>query len=408
MKENNFDIVIVGNGLTAQIMCLVADHCNMSFINIQGKQKDSKRKKDSRVLALTSSTINMLTALGLEFNYQKVTKMIVFEGGVSDIKIKSKVIFDAEDLEENIAFIVEHSLIEEAIRGNLSLINKNIIKEDVVQVINGSTFSRVILSSQEAVRAKIIIFTERLDTTLQEFLQVKYNTFNYGQTAITATLEHSKKHQGHAYQFFLNNGPLALLPMEKKKEENYTSLVWTEKTENIDKILSAKGELERRLNEMCSNYLGDIKIFSEPKNFPLIKTKCKLIFFDRNILTGEAARSMHPLAGQAWNQSLRDLAYIADGLIESRKLGLDIISCPSITAFQKKRKIESDAFVDGVGFINDIFIANSSVAKGVRRNLMKAVNGKFFLKKLILNEASGGALDKPSLLMEKPAGSKII
>ena len=408
MKESNFDIAIVGNGLTAQVMCLVADHCNMSFVNIQGKQKRPKKKKDPRSLALTSSTRNMLIALGIEFDYQRVEKMIVFEGGVSDVKVKSKVIFDAEDLEENIAFIVEHALIEEAIRENLSLINKNIIKEDVSQVINNSTFAKVFFGDKGAVRAKIIIFTEKLDIALQDQLQVKYSTFDYNQTAITATLEHSKKHKGYAYQFFLNNGPLALLPMAKKKKENYSSLVWTERTENIARILSTKSELEEGLNKMCSKYLGDIKIFSEPKHFPLIKTKCELSFFDRNILTGEAARSMHPLAGQAWNQSLRDLAYIADGLAESRKFGLDIIVCPSITALQNKRKIESDIFVDGVGLINELFIAKSPLAKGVRRNLMKVVDGKDFLKRLILNEASGGVLDKPSLLMKKPAGSKII
>ena len=129
---------------------------------------------------------------------------------------------------------------------------------------------------------------------------------------------------------------------------------------------------------------------------------------NRNVLIGDAARSFHPLAGQAWNQALRDLAYLADAIVESKKLGLDIISCPSLLAFKRKRKIEGSAFIEGISFINNIFLSESSLAKGLRRNVMKLVNKKNILKRLIANEASGGALERPSLLMDQPAGSKII
>ena len=221
-------------------------------------------------------------------------------------------------------------------------------------------------------------------------------------------MEHSKDNKGYAYQFFLKNGPLALLPLKKSRSKNLSSLVWTEKTSNISEVLSNKNVFEKTLNELCGTYLGKIKVYVDPISFPLKKAICKSQLINRNILIGDAARSMHPLAGQAWNQALRDLAYLADAIVESKKLGLDIISCPSLLTFKRKRKIESNAFVEGISFINSVFMSESSLVKGFRRNMMKLVNNKDILKKLIANEASGGALERPSLLMNEEAGSKII
>jgi 2-octaprenyl-6-methoxyphenol hydroxylase len=408
MKNNNFDVAIFGSGLTAKAMCLIAEHCGMSFVNIQGKQKEEKSEEDIRSLALSSASINMLKILGVEIEAQSVEKMIVFEGGVSDEKIKGKVIFNSEDLDDQIAFISEYGLIKKSLEGRLKLNKENSIKESPKSILAENNFSTITFNKSTSIKSKLNIFTERLDLNFQKIFQIKYESVDYEQTAITATLEHSKDHKGYAYQFFLKNGPLALLPLRKRKTKNYSSLVWTEKTFNAHEILSSAKDLEKKLNDMCSIYLGKIKVSTQPISFPLKKVSCKTPRIDRNLFVGDAIRSMHPLAGQAWNQSLRDLAYIADALVESKKLGIDIMTCPSMKSFEGKRQFEGNAFVEGISFINAIFKSESSLAKGIRRNLMKIFNKEGPLKSLLANEASGGALERPSLLMNKPAGSKTI
>ena len=408
MNEKNFDVAIFGNGLTAKVMCLVALHCGVNFINIRKKEKKENKPDDIRSLALSSASKNMLKILGVNPISQPVEKMIVFEGGVSNDKIKGNVIFDSKELHEQIAYICEYSVINKSLEDNLSLDSKNSIAEVPISIIDDGNYSKIVFKNKNIIKSKLNIFTEKLDKDLQKITSAEYDLSDYGQTAITTTLEHSKGNKGYAYQFFLKNGPLALLPLKKIKSKNLTSLVWTEKTSNVSEILDAKGGLEESLNQMCGLYLGKIKVSVDPVSFPLKKAICKSQLIDRNILIGDAARSMHPLAGQAWNQALRDLAYLADAIVESRKLGLDIISCPSLLTFNRKRKIESNAFVEGISFINTVFRSDSSVAKGFRRNIMKLVNNKNILKKLIANEASGGVLERPSLLMNEPAGSKII
>ena len=408
MNEKNFDVAIFGNGLTAKVMCLVALHCGVNFINIRKKEKKENIPDDIRSLALSSASKNMLKILGVNPISQPVEKMIVFEGGVSNDKIKGSVIFDSKELHEQIAYICEYSVINKSLEDNLSLDSKNSIAEVPISIIDDGNYSKIVFKNKNIIKSKLNIFTEKLDKELQKITSAEYDLSDYGQTAITTTLEHSKGNKGYAYQFFLKNGPLALLPLKKIKSKNLTSLVWTEKTSNVSEILAANGGLEESLNQMCGLYLGKIKVSVDPVSFPLKKAICKSQLIDRNILIGDAARSMHPLAGQAWNQALRDLAYLADAIVESRKLGLDIISCPSLLTFNRKRKIESNAFVEGISFINTVFRSDSSVAKGFRRNIMKLVNNKNILKKLIANEASGGVLERPSLLMNEAAGSKII
>ena len=339
---------------------------------------------------------------------EAVTKMVVIEGGLGDEKIKSKLSFDRDLVDEDIAYISEHSVIEKSIDRVLKLNENEFIKEKVIKIQKEENLSKIILNNNECLLSKALIFTEVLDRDLQNIYNVKYNFFEYGQTAISATLRHSKDHKGHAFQFFQKNGPLALLPMINKRGNNYSSLVWTEKTDNISSLISSKKDLEDSLNNLCSDYLGKISISKGPSSFVLKKLSGGNAVSNGALFVGDALRAMHPMAGQAWNQSLRDIAYIADAFAESEKLGLDLFQCPSISLLDKKRKIESEALINSIGFLNSIYRSDTSLAKGLRRNIMKLADNYKPLKLFLLNEASGGALKRPNLLNGLKPGSNII
>ena len=408
MKKNFEDVVIFGSGLSAKIMSLVARNAGLSFKLITDKNIGSKPSDDTRSLALSVASKKMLKTLGVNIKTEAVTKMIVIEGGLGDEKIKSRLSFDKELVDEDIAYIAEHSVIEKSIDRVLKLDENEIIKEKVTKIQKEGNFSKIILNNNECLSSKAIIFTEVLDRDLQNIYNVKYNFFEYGQTAISATLRHSKSHKGYAFQFFQKNGPLALLPMSNKRGSNYSSLVWTEKTDNISSLISSKKNLEDSLNNLCSDYLGKISISKGPSSFVLKKLSGVKALSNGALFVGDALRAMHPMAGQAWNQSLRDIAYIADAFAESEKLGLDLFQCPSISLFNKKRKIETEALINSIGFLNSIYRSDTSLAKGLRRNIMKLADNYQPFKLFLLNEASGGALERPNLLNGLKPGSNII
>ena len=154
--------------------------------------------------------------------------------------------------------------------------------------------------------------------------------------------------------------------------------------------------------------MGEISISKGPSSFILKKLTGIKSISNSAIFVGDALRAMHPMAGQAWNQSLRDIAYIADAIAESQKLGLELFQCPSISLFDKKRKIETEALINSIGFLNSIYHADTSIAKGLRRNIMKLADNYKPLKLFLLNEASGGVLTRPNLLNGLKPGSNII
>ena len=175
MNEKNFDVAIFGNGLTAKVMCLVALHCGVNFINIRKKEKKENKPDDIRSLALSSASKNMLKILGINPISQPVEKMIVFEGGVSNDKIKGSVIFDSKDLHEQIANICEYSVINKSLEDNLSLDSKNSIAEVPISIIDESNYSKIIFKNKSIIKSKLNIFTEKLDTGLQKITNVEYD-----------------------------------------------------------------------------------------------------------------------------------------------------------------------------------------------------------------------------------------
>ena len=408
MDKNFCDIVIFGSGLSAKTMALVARNAGLSFNIVTDKNFGNKINNDTRSLALSVASKKMLKVLGANIKAEAVKKMIVIEGGLGDEKIKSRLTFDRELVDEDIAFIAEHSVIEKSLDKALKLEDDELIREEVAKIEREKHKTKVTFKNKKSFMCRAVIFTEILNSEFQDMYNVKYNFYEYGQAAISATLRHSKNHKGYAFQFFQKNGPLALLPMNNKRGNNYSSLVWTEKTDNIPSLLSSKKSLEESLNNLCSDYLGKISISKGPSSFILKKLTGIKSISNSAIFVGDALRAMHPMAGQAWNQSLRDIAYIADAIAESQKLGLDLFQCPSISLFDKKRKIETEALINSIGFLNSIYHADTSIAKGLRRNIMKLADNYKPLKLFLLNEASGGALTRPNLLNGLKPGSNII
>jgi len=408
MDKNFCDIVIFGSGLSAKTMALVARNAGLSFNIVTDKNFGNKINNDTRSLALSVASKKMLKVLGANIKAEAVKKMIVIEGGLGDEKIKSRLTFDRELVDEDIAFIAEHSVIEKSLDKALKLEDDELIREEVAKIEREKHKTKVTFKNKKSFMCRAVIFTEILNSEFQDMYNVKYNFYEYGQAAISATLRHSKNHKGYAFQFFQKNGPLALLPMNNKRGNNYSSLVWTEKIDNIPSLLSSKKSLEESLNNLCSDYLGKISISKGPSSFILKKLTGIKSISNSAIFVGDALRAMHPMAGQAWNQSLRDIAYIADAIAESQKLGLDLFQCPSISLFDKKRKIETEALINSIGFLNSIYHADTSIAKGLRRNIMKLADNYKPLKLFLLNEASGGALTRPNLLNGLKPGSNII
>ena len=404
-KKDQIDFVILGNGITADIFSKVVSLSGKRFYRISD-QRPSNDEHNVRSLALSPSTMKMLRFLDINFDYERLDKMEVYEGKIGGIQEKGKV-DKKNNNNESLAYIVKYNDIKKSIQLNASKDESEIFNNSIssLDLDNNSVYIK--MDDGEELITKNLVFTKKLNPLFLGKLKSEYKEKDYKQKSIIATLDHELPHRNIAYQFFLNGGPLALLPLKKSNGNNRSSLIWSADNYIVDDILNAN-DLRDLLNNMLSSLIGQINISEGPLSVSLTKRLLKGRINDKFILIGESMRQMHPMAGQGWNQAIRDISYIADAIAESESLGLVLESTPSFMAFKRLRKAEGDSMVNFIDLINSSFSSESSISKGFRRNVMKLINSFSPINSLLIKEAEGGLVRKPSLLNGKTPGSKNI
>ncbi len=406
-KKDQIDFVILGNGITADIFSKVVSLSGKNFYRIS-EQVPSNEKSNARSLALSPSTMKMLRFLDIKLDYERLDKMEVYEGKIGGAPEKGKVIFDKKNNNnESLAYIVKYNDIKKSIKLNASKKESEILNNSILSLDIDNNSLCIKMDSGEELITKNLVFTKKLDPLFLDKLKCEYKEKDYKQKSIIATLDHELPHRNIAYQFFLSGGPLALLPLKKSNGNNRSSLIWSADNYIIDDILNAN-DLRDLLNNMLSSLIGQINISEGPLSVSLTKRLLKGRINDKFILIGESMRQMHPMAGQGWNQAIRDISYIADAIAESESLGLVLESTPSFMAFKRLRKAEGDSMVNFIDLINSSFSSESSISKGFRRNVMKLINSFSPINSLLIKEAEGGLVRKPSLLNGETPGSKNI
>ena len=406
-KKDQIDFVILGNGITADIFSKVVSLSGKNFYRIS-EQVPSNEKSNARSLALSPSTMKMLRFLDIKLDYERLDMMEVYEGKIGGAPEKGKVIFDKKNNNnESLAYIVKYNDIKKSIKLNASKKESEILNNSILSLDIDNNSLCIKMDSGEELITKNLVFTKKLDPLFLDKLKCEYKEKDYKQKSIIATLDHELPHRNIAYQFFLNGGPLALLPLKKSNGNNRSSLIWSADNYIVDDILNAN-DLRDLLNNMLSSLIGQINISEGPLSVSLTKRLLKGRINDKFILIGESMRQMHPMAGQGWNQAIRDISYIADAIAESESLGLVLESTPSFMAFKRLRKAEGDSMVNFIDLINSSFSSESSISKGFRRNVMKLINSFSPINSLLIKEAEGGLVRKPSLLNGETPGSKNI
>jgi 2-octaprenyl-6-methoxyphenol hydroxylase len=202
-------------------------------------------------------------------------------------------------------------------------------------------------------------------------------------------------HHGKAVQHFLPSGPFAILPLTG----NRSSIVWTETKEQGDAIMALDeagflGELGKRFGHR----LGAISLTGPRQAFPLDMQIARSFVADRLALIGDAAHAVHPLAGQGLNIGMRDVAALAETVIDATRLGLDIGALPQLERYERWRRFDSAfsaAVMDG---LNRLFSNDSAPLRVLRDLGLGLVDRAPSLKRFFVSEAAGATGTVPQLL----------
>ncbi|MBN9020858.1 MAG: FAD-dependent monooxygenase, partial [Rhizobiales bacterium] len=209
------------------------------------------------------------------------------------------------------------------------------------------------------------------------------------------TVEHERPHHGRAVEHFLPGGPFAILPLKG----NRSSLVWSERDAIAKRIVGGDEDIFRyELGRRFGNQLGEITPLGRPRAFPLGLTLARAFVAERFALAGDAAHGIHPIAGQGLNLGFRDVAALAETIVEAHRLGLDIGALPVLERYQSWRRFDSFEMGATTDVLNRLFSNDNPVLRLARDVGLGLVDRLPSLKKMFIGQAAGEGGELPRLL----------
>jgi 2-octaprenyl-6-methoxyphenol hydroxylase len=253
----------------------------------------------------------------------------------------------------------------------------------------------VTLADGSVVAACLLVAADGARSKLRERAGIATHGWDYDQSGIVVTVGHERDHGGRAEEHFLPAGPFAILPLTGKR----SSLVWTEQRTEAARIVALgdeefHGELERRFGL----HLGEIKTLDKPRAFPLSYFVARAFIADRLALVGDAAHVIHPIAGQGLNMGLRDVAALAEVVVDAARLGTDFGQADVLERYQRWRRFDTMAMGFATNSLNFLFSNRSTLLRTVRDIGLGMVDRVPPLKDMFIRQAAGLSGEVPRLL----------
>jgi 2-octaprenyl-6-methoxyphenol hydroxylase len=321
----DYDIVIVGAGMVgAGLACALANSAyRIAILETKPFGRSDQPSYDERSVALAYGSKNILSALSLwpciEHCATPIRAIHVSQRGHFGV-----VRLNSTDADVNaLGYVVaNHALGRCFYQKLVGGTNLTVIAPARVQGLRvGSTGVRVSVScppeqaghSIEELTTRLVVAADGSASLVRELAGIKIRRAEYGQTAIVTTVTPERDHQGIAYERFTEAGPLALLPMDGGR----CSVVWATLNRDVDAILNLDdASFLNRLQERFGYRLGRFKKAASRHAYPLSLIKAHNVAASRVVLLGNAAHSLHPVAGQGFNLALRDVAVLAELLCQ--------------------------------------------------------------------------------------------
>jgi 2-octaprenyl-6-methoxyphenol hydroxylase len=253
----------------------------------------------------------------------------------------------------------------------------------------------VTLADGGLVAASLLVGADGARSRLRERAGIATHGWDYDQSGIVVTVGHERDHGGRAEEHFLPAGPFAILPLTGKR----SSLVWTEKPKEAARIVALnEDEFHTELERRFGLHLGEIKTLDKPRAFPLSYFVARSFIAERLALIGDAAHVIHPIAGQGLNMGLRDVAALAEVIVDAARLGTDFGQADVLERYQRWRRFDTMAMGFATNSLNFLFSNRSTLLRTVRDIGLGMVDRVPPLKDLFIRQAAGLSGEVPRLL----------
>ncbi|WP_346268845.1 2-octaprenyl-6-methoxyphenyl hydroxylase [Wolbachia endosymbiont of Howardula sp.] len=382
-----YDVIISGGGLLGMITAIGLNKNNISVAVIEKNIVPRILSDDNRALAISQGSKKILDQLGI-WHFLAHAAEPILDISISDENNPFTLHYHHKIVsEEPMGYVINNLAIWNAINhcllNTIQLYSPNSYKS--IQYADG--YVEVILDNHSKLISSLMICAEGKNSKLQTLYDIPSMQFIYKQSSIVFTVNHILHHENIAIEHFLSGGPFAMLPM---KGGYSSSIVWTEKSEIADMLMELSEELFiLELKKRFDPCVGTLSLDGERQLYPLSFSFAKKLYHGRILLIGDAAHSIHPLAGQGLNLGIRDIESLLYRISDAKVYGIDIGSEYLLDQISRDRLCDNmimALFTDG---INRVFSNSTLCARVLRTFGLIAVENSEFLKKIFIQYGMG-------------------
>jgi 2-octaprenyl-6-methoxyphenol hydroxylase len=394
-----FDIVVAGAGPAGLSFAAALKQALGSAVSIAVVDpRPGRGDGHLRTVALAAGTRHLLERVGaweaLEPLTQPILQMAIYDGAPSDAVRLEQLKFDALQAQP-LAHMAFNDDVAAALAWRAAALGVETIRQAVTGFAPGRDVARIDLAGGEVLRARLVVGADGVRSKLRALAEIPTVGWDTGQSGIVATIGHERDHHGRAEQHFLPAGPFAILPMPGRR----SSVVWNESHADAKILLSlAPQDFLRQLERRFTPKLGAIRVASRVEAFPLSFRFARRFVGKRIALVADAAHVVHPIAGQGLNLGLRDVASLAEIVVDRMRLGLDPGDAETLEAYQRTRRFDVVASSLGMDALNRLFSNDSRPLRFARDFGLRVVDRLPTLKSLFIAEATGAGAGAPRLL----------
>ncbi|WP_259781775.1 UbiH/UbiF/VisC/COQ6 family ubiquinone biosynthesis hydroxylase [Aestuariispira ectoiniformans] len=402
--QKRYDVLIAGGGLVGMTLgcALASAGLDVAVIDREKAVTQLAGEYDGRASAISFGSAQVFKGIGLWSYLEKDASPIwdirVADGhplrGVSPLFLH----YDHTDIgEEAFGYIIENRMTRVALHKLAeTLPNLTLVAPHAVERLDRLPgYAEAVLDNGETIRAELAVACDGKFSPIRDAAGIKQTEWKYDQTAIVCTVAHERDHQGTAVELFLPGGPFAMLPMT----EGRSNIVWSENKALVQDYLKLDDEaFLAELSTRFGDWLGEIKLVGPRFAYPLSLSMASTYIDDRLALAGDAGHAIHPIAGQGYNMGIRDVAALAEVLVDARRVGMDLGSRMTLENYEKWRRFDNVLLASVCDGLLRLFSNDIDALRTVRDLGLAAVDKLPPVKKFLMHHAMGVVGELPRLV----------
>ena len=377
-------VTISGGGIIGNYISARLNKNNIEAIVIEKSENISYIDENIRTLTLNSFSKKLIDDLGISVEFAEIKKINVFDGEGS-----GKIDFSSEEInEDNLSYVVFYNELQSQLQE--SVLNQTIFGNQIKELNDDreQNYCTVLLSNNEEIHTKIIAGCDGRNSKVAKLGLFNEIKGDYKQTALTFTAKANFDDMNSAYQIFSEKGIFAIMPLPETTSGATHTIVWSIDNKKLEGE-NAEDYINNNISYFENKLNTEIKIHSKILSFNLSNHYFKNYISGSSVLIGDAAHSIHPLAGQGINLGFADADAFCEEVIKAYEMSIEADRHLILKRYEIRRKNMNLLMLKSMDFFVNLFKSNNLYMKLLRNIGLSGVNKNQFLKRFFINHAAG-------------------